>query len=97
METNIEVLRAKETTERLAAVNRDVKSLLERLPLKRHEDVARLHTLIKQQEQFMRSKAGNVTTAVQALLDNEKHRARHLQTLYREAVQRGRLRRSAGP
>ena len=94
MKTDIEkdYERVQQLADSLTRTNREMKRLLDRLPLTDHRDVLRISRLSEEQLKIMRMNVGPATPKARVFLDNARFSAMHLQRRYQEAMHQGKLR-----
>ncbi len=91
---NPEILRIQEITRRLDGLNREVDHFLSRLPLRRHEEVARLNQLIHEQIRLsFDAPRRALPPRIMVFYENARDRASFLRRRYNEALVNGALRK----
>lgn len=80
----------------LTRINREMKRMLEKLPLTDHRDVLRISQLAEKQLQIMRMNVGPSAPRSRVFLDNARFSAMNLRRRYQEALQQGKLRGTRG-
>jgi hypothetical protein len=88
------VLKVNKIIRDLENINRDIRKMLDRLPLKHYKEIAHLNNLINRQQQLINfSLKKPLPPRVRIFFDNAKDSAVHLRAKYAEAISKGKLRR----
>ncbi len=87
------ILLCQNNTAALRKVNKQILSLLDRLPLRDQRDVVKLHNLIDEQEKQVKVRIkGQVPLRIEIFNDNERYRANHLRRRFVEAQRKNKIR-----
>ena len=90
------ISKIKQNTRQLEKINYDLRLLLNKMPLRHHADIARMHRLINEQQRLMSIRTGGIVPARYLLpFDNARHTAVFLRTKYATALTQGKLREKA--